>query len=184
MEKELESWVRWKINVRRTGRAVCFWCNSPLSSRRFTRDHLIPRVVEPPDVEENWRPACTACNTERGEITALTLVGDRPVFRSAKYVARLTANLAKFRSLIESKLSGPVREWCLSEIDAAEAVVRRANVRKPSTVRRGDDRKGGGVWTLSGELLRGKDVGDYWKANFPEFQFDAPMTGWSRREGV
>jgi hypothetical protein len=49
-------------------RRHCFYCGKPLSRRRATKDHIIPRSKGGSDSQRNIVDACRKCNTEKGNL--------------------------------------------------------------------------------------------------------------------
>lgn len=58
--------------VSRDGSAACFHCARPLTSKGYTRDHVIPRSKGGSSSRRNLVLCCSACNNERGAEDFLT----------------------------------------------------------------------------------------------------------------
>ena len=46
----------------------CFYCGEPLSRRRATKDHVVPRSRGGSDSHQNIVNACRVCNSEKGRL--------------------------------------------------------------------------------------------------------------------
>jgi 5-methylcytosine-specific restriction endonuclease McrA len=59
---------RWWQNL--IANAACYYCGTPLTQQAATMDHVVPVAQGGRSVRGNVVPACKACNTAKGGLSA------------------------------------------------------------------------------------------------------------------
>ena len=108
----------------------CFWCEKSLFKPERTKDHFLSRpICEFLQIKDRraYCTACHSCNLSRSKITSLFVVIERLKNRNTTTLPKKKRFLQtrfkfltimnRFKDLINQKLSGAMRDQCLTEIE-------------------------------------------------------------------
>lgn len=102
-------------------RQTCFWCER--RSWKMTRDHVIPTHYRR---RANVVAACFNCNNGRSSITSIAILVGKGQFAEKlprkRVMQKMRRLIDKFRPVIEAKLCGNTRTFCLQELDVIETL--------------------------------------------------------------
>ena len=60
-----------KPNLFKRDNYTCLYCNTKLTAKELTIDHIVPRSRGGGDTWENWATACKKCNGEKSDLDVL-----------------------------------------------------------------------------------------------------------------
>lgn len=80
----------------------CFWCNTKMSYKEATVDHLVPKSHNGKDEETNLVLCCKECNVSRGLVTNLLLLRHASVQGCKKYPSKAQRYCLNFNNRLRN----------------------------------------------------------------------------------